>query len=141
MAGTHEDFSRDHQVKASSNRAFGWVWVVVFLIIALRPLVSGGVVRWWSLILCALVAVVTIAVPVLLTIPNRLWLGFGMLLHRVTSPVALGIIFYVVVMPTGLLMRAFGKDILRLRHDPAAESYWIKREPPGPKPDSMPHQF
>jgi hypothetical protein len=77
----------------------------------------------------------------LLTIPNRLWLGFGMLLHRVTSPVALGIIFYVVVMPTGLLMRAFGKDILRLRHDPAAESYWIKREPPGPKPDSMPHQF
>jgi hypothetical protein len=141
MAEIHEDFSRDHQVKASSNRAFGWVWVVVFLIIALRPLVSGGAVRWWSLILSALVAVVTIAVPALLTIPNRLWLGFGMLLHRVTSPVALGIIFYVVVTPMGLLMRAFAKDILRLRHDPAAESYWIKREPPGPKPDSMPHQF
>jgi hypothetical protein len=141
MAETHEDFSRVQQVKASSNRAFGWVFVIVFLVIALWPLVFGGALRWWSLIVSGLLAVVTIAAPALLTIPNRLWLRFGLLLHRVISPVVLAIMFYIIVTPMGLLMRVFAKDALRLRHDAAAESYWIKREPPGPQPDSMPHQF
>ena len=141
MAETHEDFSRGQQVKASSNRAFGWVFVIVFLIIALLPLAFGGTLRWWSLIVSGLVAVVTIAAPTLLTIPNRLWLRFGLLVHRVISPVVLAIMFYMIVTPMGLLMRVFAKDNLRLRCDAAAESYWIKREPPGPQPDSMPHQF
>jgi len=141
MAQTHEDFSREEQVKASSNRAFGWVFVAVFLIIALWPLVFGGTLRWWSLIVSALVALVTVAAPSLLTVPNRLWLRFGLLLHRIVSPVVLGIMFYLVVMPMGLLMRAFGKDFLRLRRDDFAESYWIKRDPPGPEPASMSNQF
>jgi hypothetical protein len=141
MANTHEDFSRSQPVKASSNRAFGWVFVIVFLIIALRPLTFGGAVRWWSLIVSGLVAVVTLAAPALLTIPNRLWQRFGLLLHRVVSPVVLTIMFYMVVTPLGLLMRAFAKGSLHLRFDPSAESYWIKRDPPGPKPNSMNHQF
>ena len=141
MAQTHEDFSREEQVKASSNRAFGWVFVAVFLIIALWPLVFGGTLRWWSLIVSALVALVTVAAPSLLTVPNRLWLRFGLLLHRIVSPVVLGIMFYLVVMPMGLLMRAFGKDFLRLRRNDSAESYWIKRDPPGPEPGSMSNQF
>ena len=141
MAQTHEDFSREEQVKASSNRAFGWVFVAVFLIIALWPLVFGGTLRWWSLIVSALVALVTVAAPSLLTVPNRLWLRFGFLLHRIVSPVVLGIMFYLVVMPIGLLMRAFGKDFLRLRRNDSAESYWIKRDPPGPEPASMSNQF
>jgi len=141
MAQTHEDFSREEQVKASSNRAFGWVFVAVFLIIALWPLVFGGTLRWWSLIVSALVALVTVAAPSLLTVPNRLWLRFGLLLHRIVSPVVLGIMFYLVVMPMGLLMRALGKDFLRLRRNDSAESYWIKRDPPGPEPGSMSNQF
>jgi len=138
---THEDFSRGQHVKASSNRAFGWVFVIVFLIIALWPLVFGGALRWWSLIVSGLVAVVTMAAPALLTIPNRLWLRFGLLLNRIISPVVLAFLFYVVVTPMGALMRMFGKDNLRLRGSNGEASYWIKREPPGPKPDSMPHQF
>jgi len=138
---THEDFSRGQHVKASSNRAFGWVFVIVFLIIALWPLVFGGTLRWWSLIVSALVALVTVAAPSLLTVPNRLWLRFGLLLHRIVSPVVLGIMFYLVVMPMGLLMRALGKDFLRLRRNDSAESYWIKRDPPGPEPASMSNQF
>ena len=141
MAQTHEDFSREEQVKASSNRAFGWVFVTVFLIIALWSLVFGGTLRWWSLIVSALVALVTVAAPSLLTVPNRLWLRFGLLLHRIVSPVVLGIMFYLVVMPMGLLMRALGKDFLRLRRNDSAESYWIKRDPPGPEPASMSNQF
>ena len=138
---THEDFSRGQHVKASSNRAFGWVFVIVFLIIALWPLFFGGALRWWSLIVSGLVAVVTMAAPALLTIPNRLWLRFGLLLNRIVSPVVLAIMFYLVVTPMGLLMRLFARRTLHLRRDAAAGSYWIKREPPGPKPDSMPRQF
>ena len=138
---THEDFSRGQHVKASSNRAFGWVFVIVFLIIALWPLFFGGALRWWSLIVSGLVAVVTMAAPALLTIPNRLWLRFGLLLNRVVSPVVLAIMFYLVVTPMGLLMRVFARKTLHLRRDAAAGSYWIKREPPGPKPDSMSNQF
>jgi hypothetical protein len=141
MAQTHEDFSREQQFKVSSNRAFGWVFVTVFLIIALWPLVFGGTLRWWSLIVSALVTLVTVAAPALLTVPNRLWLRFGLLLHRIVSPVVLAIMFYLVVMPMGLLMRAFGKDFLRLRRNDSAESYWIKRDPPGPEPSSMSNQF
>ena len=141
MAETHEDLSRRQEVKASSNRSFGWVFAIVFLIIALSPLVSGGALRWWSLIVSGLVAVVTMTAPALLTIPNRLWLRFGLLLHRIVSPVALAIMFYGVLTPMGALMRAFGKDPLRLRRSGSAESYWIKRDPPGPKPESMSNQF
>jgi hypothetical protein len=141
MAQTHEDFSREQHVKASSNRAFGWVFVTVFLVIALWPFLSGGTLRWWSLIVSALVMLVTVGAPSLLTVPNRLWLRFGLLLHRIVSPLVLGIMFYLAVMPMGLLMRAFGKDFLRLRRNDSAESYWIKREPPGPEPGSMSNQF
>ena len=138
---THEDFSRTHEVKASSNRSFGWVFTAVFLIIAMWPLVSGGIVRWWSLFVAAAFALVTVAVPKTLALPKRLWLRFGLLLNRIISPVALAILFYIVVTPVGVLMRVLGKDNLRLRRDHLNTTYWIKREPPGPKPDSMNHQF
>ena len=138
---THEDFSRTHQVKASSNRSFGWVFTLVFLIISLWPLFSGEMVRWWSLFIAAAFVLVTVAVPKLLALPNRLWLRFGLLLNRIISPVVLAFLFYIVVTPTGALMRAFGKDSLRLRRHDSDTSYWIKREPRGPKPDSMNHQF
>ena len=138
---THEDFSRTHQVKASSNRSFGWVFTVVFLIIAVWPLFSGGMLRWWSLFIAAAFVLVTIAAPKLLALPNRLWLRFGLLLNRIISPVVLVFLFYVVVTPMGALMRVFGKDSLRLQRDDSDTSYWIKRNPPGPKPDSLHHQF
>ena len=141
MAQTHEDFSRGQQVKASSNRAFGWVFMIVFLIIAVWPLVFGGALRWWSLIVSGLVMLVTVTAPALLTIPNRLWLRFGMLLHRIVSPVVLAIMFYLIVTPTGLLMRVFARKSVSLGRDAAAVSYWIKRDPPGPQPDSMSNQF
>lgn len=137
----HEDFSRTHGVKASSNRGFGWVFTVVFLVIGLWPLPFGGAARWWSLITAAIVALVTLTAPALLALPNRLWLRFGLLLNRLSNPVVLAFLFYVVVTPMGVLMRLFGKDSLRLRASDADGSYWIKRDPPGPKPESLHHQF
>jgi saxitoxin biosynthesis operon SxtJ-like protein len=141
MAATHEDLSRTHEVKASSNRSFGWVFTAFFLIVALWPLVSGGRVRWWSLLLAAALALATVAAPNLLALPNRLWQRLGLLLNRIISPVALAILFYLVLTPMGALMRMLGKDTLRLRRSESDASYWIEREPPGPKPDSLNHQF
>ena len=137
----HEDFSRGQTVEVSGNRVFGWVFVVVLLVVAAFPLLSGGTPRWWSLIAGAVLAAVTLLVPALLTIPNRLWQGFGALLHRIVSPIVLAVMFFGVVTPMGLLMRAFAKQSMRQRRDPAAETYWIPRDPPGPKPESMPRQF
>ncbi len=138
---THEDFSRTHHVKASSNRAFGGVFTAVFLIIGIWPLIDRQPLRGWSLIVAGVLLVVTLAAPARLAPLNKLWLRFGLLLNRIVSPVVLGFMFYAVVTPTGALMRMFGKDPMRLRRDDKSGSYWIKREPPGPKPDSLPHQF
>ena len=138
---THEDFSRTHDIKSSSNRGFGCVFATVFLIIGLWPIIFGGALRWWSLIVAAAFLVITLVAPALLALPNRLWLRFGLLLNRIISPVVLGFLFYVVVTPIGALMRLFGQDNLRLRGSPADGSYWIKRDPPGPKPDSLNNQF
>ena len=137
---SHEDFSRTHDVKVSSNRAFGWVFTTAFVVIGFWPLVSGRPVRVWSLIVAATLIVVTLSAPALLTLPNRLWAKLGMVLNRIASPVVLAFLFYGVVTPMGVLMRALGKDTLRLRRSGAA-SYWIEREPPGPKPDSLSNQF
>jgi len=141
MAMTHEDFSRHHQVKVSSNRTFGLVFVTVLLVIGIWPVVSGTAPRWWSLIASALLLLVTLATPDLLALPNRAWLRIGMLLHRIVSPVTLAVMFFLVVTPMGLIMRVLGKDILRLNPDASAKSYWITRDPPGPRPESMPDQF
>lgn len=72
---------------------------------------------------------------------NRLWLKFGLLLHKVVNPIVMALVFFGAVLPTGLLMRALGKDLLRLKRQPDANSYWIERRPPGPPPESMKDQF
>lgn len=129
------------EIKGSSDRSFGLVFFAVFTIVALYPLLEGGAVRAWSLIVAAIFLLLALLVPGVLAPANRLWTKFGELLHRIVSPVALGIIFYIAVFPTGLVLRLFGKDPLRLRLDPSAESYWIKREPPGPSAESLNNQF
>jgi hypothetical protein len=72
---------------------------------------------------------------------NRLWLKFGLLLHKVVNPIVMGFVFFGAVLPTGLIMRALGKDLLRRKWQPDANSYWIERRPPGPAPASMRDQF
>ena len=84
---------------------------------------------------------IALALPSVLTQLNRLWLRFGLLLHRVVSPLVLGIMFFLVVTPTGIVMRLLGKDPLRLRYEETASTYWIDRTPPGPAPESLDRQF
>ena len=93
------------------------------------------------LIVAAAFAVVALAIPRALGPLSRAWQGLGKAIHKVVNPVVMGLLFYLTVTPTGLLMRLFGKDPLRLRFDPEAKSYWIERRPPGPAPETMHQQF
>ena len=136
---THESFTRAHAVKTSSNRAFGLVFAAVFAAVALWPLLRGDALRWWSAALAAALLIVASLRPALLAPFNRVWTRFGLLLHKLTSPLIMGLVFYGAVTPTAWIMRALGKDPLRRTIDRAAPSYWIVREPP--TPDSIKHQF
>jgi predicted membrane metal-binding protein len=137
----HEDFSREEHVKAGSDRGFGYVFAGVFGIVTAISLWRSGTTWHWSLPLAAAFLVVALVYPRLLAPLNRLWLKFGLLLYKVMNPLILGLLFFVTIMPIGLVMRAFGKDFLRLRLDRNARSYWIERTPPGPPPQSMRNQF
>ena len=137
----HEDLSREQQAEGSSDRSFGLVFAGVFLIVAFWPLFHRELPRWWALGVTVVFFVIAIGRPALLAVPNRLWTKLGVLLGKVVAPVALGILFYVVLAPVGTLLRLIGTDPLRLKLDSGANSYWILRKPPGPPPDSMTNQF
>jgi hypothetical protein len=137
----HEDLHRTQVVEGSTDRAFGVVFAVVFLLIAGWPLFYSESPRWWALGIAAGFALIALLKPVLLAPLNRQWFKLGLLLGKIVSPIALGILFYGVVAPIGLLVRLTGKDPLRLKLDAATDSYWIPRKPPGPPPDSMTNQF
>jgi hypothetical protein len=137
----HESYTRDEAVQSSSNRSFGLVFAGVFALIAFLPLIAGGAARLWAVVLAVAFLIAGLTCPAVLAPLNRLWLRFGLLLHRVISPIVLGIMFFGVITPMGLLMRALGKDPLRLQLDKAAGSYWIARTPPGPAPETFKDQF
>jgi hypothetical protein len=124
-----------------SNRTFGTVFAVVFAVIALWPLLSGHAPRLWASVLAAAFLGVALFAPTLLAPLNRGWFHLGLALHRVVNPVVMAIIYYGTVVPIGLILRARGKDPLRLKRDPEATSYWIARDPPGPPRGSMTKQF
>lgn len=137
----HEDLTREQYVEGSSDRNFGLVFAAVFLLISVGPLRHGHSPRWWALAVAGGFALVALVRPRLLARINRLWTMLGLLLGKVVSPIALGILFFGVLTPLAVVMRLRGKDPLRLKLDPATDSYWILRKPPGPPPDSMTNQF
>lgn len=138
---SHEDLDRHHEVKGSSNRFFGLTFFVVFLVIALWLLLKHGSVHLPTFGISIGFLAISLLFPALLGPLNRAWLKFGALLHSITSPIILGVMFYLVITPIGLLMRLAGKDLLRLKFDPDSPSYWIRREPPGPDKNSLHRQF
>lgn len=129
------------EVRRSSDRSFGVVFAAAFLVIALFPLVRGGEPRLWALAVAAAFLGAALIRPALLAPLNRLWFRFGLLLGRVTNPLIMGLVFFLVITPMAVIMRLRGKDPLRLRPDREAKSYWIERVPPGPAPASMTNQF
>ncbi len=140
-ASTHEDLARTEEISGSSDRSFGLTSAGFFLLLGVWPLLHQAPIRRWALAAAAAFLAVSLGRPAVLGPLNRLWLGLGLLLQRIVSPVVLGFLFFLVVTPIGLLMRRLGKNPLRVGFDPRARTYWIERRPPGPAPDTMPRQF
>ena len=124
-------------IKISSNKSFGIVFFVVFLLIAIYPLTHGGDIRIWSGIISFIFLVLGLLNSSILTPLNKIWFKFGIILGKIISPVIMAIIFFLVVTPTGLIMRILRKDILNLKYN-QNKSYWIEKE--GPK-SKMKNQF
>ena len=125
------------EVKLSSNRSFGVVFFIVFLLIGLYPILKGNDLRIWSLIISFIFLALGLINSKILTPLNRLWFKFGLLLGRFISPLIMGIIFFVVVTPIGIMMRLLKKDLLNLKYN-KKETYWIDKS--GPK-SKMKNQF
>ena len=124
-------------VKISSNRSFGVVFFIVFLLIALYPLLKNQEIRIWSLLISVIFLFLGLRNSAILTPLNKLWFIFGIFLGKIVSPFIMGIIFFLVVTPIGLLMRLFGKDLLNLKYN-KNNTYWIEKK--GPK-SLMKNQF
>ena len=140
-ASIHEDFNRKDEIKGSSDRSFGIVFTLFFLLVAFWPTAHHHPIRWWSAGLSAAFLLAALLWPSLLHPLNRLWTGLAVLLNRIVTPIVTGVLFYVVVTPISILFRLQGKDTLRLSADTGASTYWIERDPKGPPPESMSNQF
>ena len=115
------------KIKTSSNRSFGLVFFVVFLIVALWPLKYEEDIRLWSLVLSIIFFILGILNSQLLTPLNKLWFKFGMFLGSIVSPIVMGIVYFIVVTPIGIFMRLLGKDLLKISKVKNSPTYWIKR--------------
>jgi hypothetical protein len=129
------------QIALPSDRSFGLLFTVVFGLI--------GAWMWWkasdyaavAFALAALFLLAALAFPRVLRPLNSAWMRLGLLLNRVVSPIVMGVIFFGLLTPVAAIMRLRGRDVLQRRFDPARESYWIRRDPPGPDGSSFPRQF
>ena len=126
-----------NEIKISSNRNFGIVFFIVFLVIATYPLINYGEIRQWSLILSLIFLILGLINSKILTPLNKLWFKFGIFLGKIISPLVMGIIFFFVVTPIGFIMRLLSRDILNLKFN-NENSYWIKKTGPISK---MKNQF
>ena len=123
-------------IKKKNNITFGILFFIFFLIIGLYSLISSGTIRIWSITVSLVFLIITIIKPNLFTSLNKLWIKFGILLGKIISPIVMGLIFFFVVTPIGILMKILKKDVMGLKR--GASSYWITRED---KVQSMKKQF
>ena len=124
-------------IKISSNRSFGIVFFIVFILVALYPLIYSGEIRIWSIVLSLIFLTLGLLNSKILTPLNKIWFKFGIILGKIISPIIMGMMFFLVVTPIGLLMRLLGKDLLNLKYN-KNKSYWIEKN--GPK-SKMKNQF
>jgi len=124
-------------IKIGSNRSFGIVFFIVFLLIAIYPLINQGEIRVWSVLISLLFLILGIINSKILTPLNKAWFKFGIFLGKIISPIVMGIIFFLVVTPIAFLMRILKKDLLNLKYSKNS-SYWIEKTDPK---STMKNQF
>ncbi len=124
-------------IKIGSNRSFGVVFFIVFVLIAFYPLLNKGEIRTWSLFISLIFLILGILNSKILSPLNKIWFKFGIILGKIISPLVMGIIFFVIVTPIGILMRFLKKDLLNIEFN-KNKSYWIEKNEPKSK---MKNQF
>ena len=112
----------------SSPKSFGIVFSIVFLIVALYPLINSGGLRIWALSVSIIFLFIAYVAPKILNLPNKLWFKFGILLGSIIAPIVMALVYFSTVLPTGLIMRLLGKDLLKQKLDKNSKSYWIERK-------------
>tara|TARA_Y100000310_G_scaffold19619_1_gene19222 strand:+ start:675 stop:1070 length:396 start_codon:yes stop_codon:yes gene_type:complete len=115
------------KTKISSNRSFGLLFFFVFLIISLWPLLNDGPFRIWSIVIAIIFLILGLINSKLLAPLNILWFKFGLFLGSIVSPIVMGIVFFLVITPTGFIMKIMNKDLLNKKFDNKKKSYWINR--------------
>jgi saxitoxin biosynthesis operon SxtJ-like protein len=137
----HENLDREDEVVGPSNRNFGLTLGAVFgLVAALKVFYWSPWSYLWAGLGAAMLALALFC-PKALTLPNKAWLRLGLVLHTIVNPVVMAILFYFTFLPIGLLLRLFDKDVLRLKWEREAKSYWIPRTDTRPLDESMRQQF
>jgi len=126
------------KIEQGSEKSFGLLFSIVFLIVALYPLISLESVRVWALLFSAICFLLAFIAPHLLVLPNRFWFKLGVLLGSIIAPIVMAFIYCITIIPTGVIMRLLGKELLNPKFDKNAKSYWINREEPM---GSMKNQF
>jgi len=137
---THESFVREEGASTGSDRTFGLVMAAALALLALLNGWHHGRLWPWEAAVAVLFLLAALLKPVLLNPLNRVWMKLGLLLHKVVNPIVMGLLFYGTIWPTGVVMRLKDRDLLRLKREPASDTYWIAR-PPGPAPETMRDQF
>ena len=138
----HEGFGADGPAPLPSDRSVGFVFAAAAAtVLGLVPWLRGASPRPWAVAVAAGFLLVACATPRWLRPLNRAWMAFGHVAHIVVSSVLMAVIFYGVVTPLAWMLRRMGHDLLRLRFEPHAATYWLERRPPGPAPETMKNQF
>ncbi len=119
--------SRKSEVQISSNRSFGLLFFLVFLIIGLWPLLNESSIRIWSVVIAIIFLILGLLNSKFLTPLNKLWFRFGLFLGSIVAPIVMGAVFYLVVTPTGLIFKIMNKDLLNIKFDKKKKSYWVNR--------------
>ncbi len=133
--------TKSEKLPLPSERSFGIVMGIFFLLVGIYPLLKGEAYRLWSLGLSGVFFLLAWVYPKILRPLNWVWFQLGLLLNKLVSPIVMGIVFYLIVTPIGLLMRLSKKDLIGLKLDKNLSSYWKMRVPPGPSKDSFENQF
>ena len=137
----HENLDGVEEIKVSSDRSLCAVFTFVFLVVGIWQISGGKSLGWYFFASAILFFIVAITLSSLLGPFNRAWFKFGLLLGQAVNPVILGLVFFLVVTPIGIVRRLLGKDSLHIKPKPNLKSYWIDRNPQGPKLGSMTKQF
>jgi hypothetical protein len=138
---THESFYREEAIKGPSDRHFALTFSAIFFALSAYGVWKGWTGSMFLVVFAIAFCVAGIAAPQLVRPLNRAWLQLGLVMYRIVNPVVMGLMYFGMIVPMGMLLRLMGKDLLHKGIEPTSETYWVDRQPPGPSPESLKNQF